>query len=224
MKKNDQRIKYDIEAAIEWDAAIVDDYIGIEVINGWVRLYGTVPTYRSKLAAEDNAWATRGVKGIDNEISVKYLLTASEDEDLQLKQRIEAVLKWNTDLSTESVSIEVNQGQVTLKGFVPQYWQKLRIADLISGLENVQEISNGILIVLAQKNNDIKIAQAINSALLRSDLLPQEKFSITVRNGVVTLNGEIPTTFAKWRIKNIANNTNGVIDVLDQAEIAYEMI
>ncbi|MBU2513727.1 BON domain-containing protein [bacterium] len=224
MKKNDQRIKHDIEASIEWDVAINNDHIGVEVTNGWVRLYGSVPTYRSKLAAEDNVWATKGVKGFDNEISVKYLLTSSEDEDLQLKQRIGALLSWNTDLVTESVSIEVDQGHVSLIGFVPQYWQKLRIADLISGLENVQEISNEIIIVLAIKNDDIKTAQAINDALIRSDFLPKESINITVNNGVVTLDGEISTTFAKWRIKNIANNTNGVIEVLDRTEIRYKKI
>ncbi len=66
----DEAIAEDVVAAMERDVLVDPEDVTVEVIDGIVTLTGTVPTWSSRRAAEDDAIYTAGVAGVDNRLRV----------------------------------------------------------------------------------------------------------------------------------------------------------
>ena len=65
-------VKHSIKKALQRDAKLDADNIGVESTNGTVRLTGSVGSWSEHDAALAAAWAAPGVVNVDDRISVRY--------------------------------------------------------------------------------------------------------------------------------------------------------
>jgi len=78
----------------------------------------------------------------------------------------------------------------------------------------------GLIFAVACARTDAGITSAIKSRLAADDTVKAYQVDVDTANHVVTLKGDVNTPIAKERAVEIARNTDGVRDVIDQLRVA----
>lgn len=98
-------------SALAWDADVDSTKIDVNVAVGMVTLKGTVNAYWKKYQAEDNAYSVDGALNVINELGV----VPNEDlTDEAIATDIESALERNAYVNPNQVTVEVNNGTVTV--------------------------------------------------------------------------------------------------------------
>ncbi|HWQ90622.1 MAG TPA: BON domain-containing protein [Clostridia bacterium] len=113
--RQDWEIRTDVAMALRTNAAGQADAIETQVQKGFVTLSGVVPSEYKKLLAGSLAKSIPGVRGVENQLQIA-LSTARSDEEILAE--VMSRLQWEPWLSNPQLSINVNEGRVTLAGFV----------------------------------------------------------------------------------------------------------
>jgi hypothetical protein len=77
----------------------------------------------------------------------------------------------------------------------------------------------GMVFTVACGQTDAGITTAVKSKLASDDAVKAYQVDVDTNNHVVTLKGDVNTSVAKERAVDIAKNTNGVRDVIDQLNV-----
>lgn len=72
MAISDQQIAADVRAHLEWDSSVDHSRINVEVARGYVTLTGEVPSLSARNSATIDVLSLRGVRGIDNQLTVTF--------------------------------------------------------------------------------------------------------------------------------------------------------
>jgi len=68
-------------------------------------------------------------------------------------------------------------------------------------------------------NTDAGITTNVKSKLVADDLVKARQINVDTRDKVVTLTGQVNTSEEESRALQLARNTDGVLDVIDQIDI-----
>ncbi|WP_089093546.1 BON domain-containing protein [Nodularia sp. NIES-3585] len=120
----DDEIASNVSNALTWDPDIDANKIDVSVIGGLITLRGTVDAYWKKFQVEDIGYGITGVIDIINELAV---VPTKRPEDEEIARSIENALEHNTLVEAEDVNVVVENGRITLTGFVPN-WAAWRAA------------------------------------------------------------------------------------------------
>ena len=120
----DDEIASNVANALTWDTDIDANKIDVSVMGGLLTLRGTVDAYWKKFQVEDIGYGLTGVIDIINELAV---VPTKKPEDEEIARSIENALERNTFVEAEDVNVVVEEGRVTLTGFVPN-WAAWRAA------------------------------------------------------------------------------------------------
>ena len=77
----------------------------------------------------------------------------------------------------------------------------------------------GMVFAVACGQTDAGITTAVKSKLAVDDTVKAYQVDVDTRDHIVTLKGDVNTSVAKERAVQIARNTNGVRDVIDQLRV-----
>src|SRR5690348_18505147 len=80
MTRIDDSLRNDVQFELKYDPKITSSDIGVAVKEGVVTLFGFVPSYWEKDAAEKAAKRVFGVKAVANDIEVKPTWTRTDPE------------------------------------------------------------------------------------------------------------------------------------------------
>ncbi len=123
MPKAGERSDTDIASAavnaLKWHFATGTCNIKPVVIRGWVKLTGEVQYAYQRSIAESAVRYLSGVKSVTNDIVVKPAVKTAD-----VKQKIEAAFERQADLDAKQITVNVNESEVTLKGFVHSLREK----------------------------------------------------------------------------------------------------
>jgi osmotically-inducible protein OsmY len=132
------------------------------------------------------------------------------DEDI--KQDVEGELRYDPDIDATDVAVAVKDGVVTLTGFVHSYgdkWEAEREAKKVLG---VRGVANDIEVRLPaiDVRSDPEIARDVVREI--KNFLPffGDQIKVTVRNGWVTLEGEVEWKFQSDRAEQAARRVKGI--------------
>jgi osmotically-inducible protein OsmY len=115
--RSDRDIEADVALALEQDPAIEREDIVVLVLDGKVRLEGSLETGRSKDRATEVVSSIEGVVEVENEIQVVPPGFSSE-EDEQIRDGIERQLRRSTMVDASTIQVRVENGKATLTGGV----------------------------------------------------------------------------------------------------------
>jgi osmotically-inducible protein OsmY len=118
-ERSDADIASAVVRALELDATVPIDKLDITVSKGWVTLRGEVQWHYQREEAYRVVHSLAGVKGVTNMIVVKARLSLQD-----LKQKIEEALVRSAQVDARSITVEVSNGSVTLKGTVKSLAEK----------------------------------------------------------------------------------------------------
>jgi osmotically-inducible protein OsmY len=135
--------------------------------------------------------------------------------DLELKTDIENELRWEPSVKETHIGVSVKEGVVTLTGHVDSFAEKYAAERAVKRVQGVRAVANELTVKLpgSSERTDEDIAIAVVNALKSSLWVPHDKIKATVRNGWVTLEGEVNWQYQKNRAENAIRYLTGVIGV-----------
>lgn len=211
MLRTNGEIKKDIVDQLYWDSRVDAAEVNVDVQNGEVTLFGTVPTFFARQAAEQDAWAVGGVSEVENTINVAYRGPVPEREHLE--EHIVNTLEWDPQIDAGNIMVSVDGGEVTLEGTVDAFWKKLRLHDMVQDMSGVTRLIDSVSVVPTEEVVDETVAGEVTEALRRNDHVNIDTIDVTVENGHVTLTGSVQTWVARNAAYESAVLTYGVVDV-----------
>ena len=135
--RSDTEIAHAVRNALEWDVFVPDKDIQSTVSNGWVTLTGMVETVSER---DDAARAVRnlvGVRGVDNQITVRQLRVAPE----RIRAAIEEALERRAEREARRIDVTVSpDGEVTLAGHVRSWAERQAVVSSARYLRGVRAV------------------------------------------------------------------------------------
>lgn len=137
--------------------------------------------------------------------------------DLQIQQDVMDELKWQPFLNSSEIGVAVKNGIVTLSGIVDSYSKKLDAEKAAKKVVGVKAIAEDIQIGVSPvyRKTDAEIAEAVLNALKWHSAIPEEKITVKVEDGNVTLGGELEWEYQKLNARNAIQYLSGVRSVIN---------
>ncbi len=211
--------KQEVIDQLAWNDSVDANEIKVTVKGSTVFLEGKVPSYAAKKAAEEDTYLIAGVSLVENHLEVEHATDSILINDSEVKSNLEAKLLWNSQLNAGNIKVHSENGVVTLSGIVDSYWEK-KLAEKIAGsATGVISVNNELKVTTKKAAMDLDIENDIKSAYTRSALVDETSVEVSVNDGHVHLSGIVPFYAMKKEILEIAQNTSGVVDVVDEVTI-----
>ena len=213
---NDRNLHQAILDELEWDPRFNAAHIGVSVENGAVTLTGHVGSYAEKVAAESAAKRVAGVRGVAQDIEVRYPSDKKTADD-QIARRALDVLGWNTTIPKDKITVTVQNGWVTLSGDVKWGYQRLESENAVRKLSGVTGITNSIRVAQSASAPDVK--DRIEKALKRNAETEANTIRVSVSGSKVTLEGKVKAWYERDLVERTAWSAPGVTNVEDRISV-----
>jgi osmotically-inducible protein OsmY len=137
--------------------------------------------------------------------------------DSEIERDVKAELGWNPDLKSTDIAISVKDGVVTLAGFVPRYIDKYEAEKAAKRVAGVLAVANDIEIRLpaVDERPDPEIAREVVTALKNQLPFSHERIKAVVRNGWVTLEGDVEWQYQRLTAERAVRPLKGVKGIIN---------
>ncbi|WP_410811728.1 BON domain-containing protein [Micromonospora sp. 067-2] len=149
----------------------------------------------------------------------------SVETDVRNDQRIQrdvlAELAWDAQVQSYEIGVTVDQGVVTLTGFVDgaaRSWAATRCAQRVRG---VRAVADAVEVRLpgTPGRTDAEIAIAASRALEWDSFVPAERLDVTVANGWLMLRGEVEFGWQRRSAEGELRRLDGVRGITNLVEV-----
>ncbi|MBD3384096.1 BON domain-containing protein [candidate division KSB1 bacterium] len=193
--QSDDDIKQAIKDALMLDPRVYSFDPKVQVENGVVTLKGVVGNLKAKKAAEKDAENTIGVWRVKNRIRVR---PADQPQDETITEEIKEAVARDPYLQRENIDVFVMNGKVYLSGVVDWFFKKSRAEDIASRVKGVIDVENNIKSDATwEYKSDWEIEQDVENELFWNPIVNRDAIDISVEDGIVTLQGTVPSYNAK---------------------------
>ncbi len=144
--------------------------------------------------------------------SYNYMKTIAEKSDTELKTDVLTELKYEPAVNVTDIGVLVKDGTVTLNGFATSYSEKYEAVRAAKRVSGVNAIADDIKVKLPSswERNDGDIASAAAHQLDWSMAVPKGAAQVTVREGWITLEGEVEWWYQKTAAETAVQHLTGV--------------
>ena len=138
--------------------------------------------------------------------------------DMQLQRDVSEELKWDPAVNAAQIRVEVKHGAVTLAGRVEHFAEKWAAEWAAKRVSGVKELAVEIEVTPTRLRamRDADIARAAENALKWHAYVPQDRIRVTVKDGMITLEGEVEKQFEKETARQVVLHLTGVKGVSNQ--------
>lgn len=194
--------------------------------NGIATLTGTVDLYEYKADADKRVHKAKGVTAVRNDIEV----AGPSVSDEQLKSKLLEKLQYDQvgyGNMFNAISLDVQNGAVTLAGHALNYPAKDSALGLVSTYPGVKDVVDNIEVDPVSFQDDgirMAVARAVYgyAALNKYAIDPAKPIRITVTNGHVQLDGVVDNQGDKEMAFIRANGVPGVFSVKNNLQVANQ--
>jgi osmotically-inducible protein OsmY len=213
---DDKQLQSMVIEALEWEPEVDAAHIGVTARDGVVTLSGTVSSSSEKVAAERATRRLKGVRGIAEEIVVRWPLDKTQSDD-EIARRVLDTLDWDSSVPHDRINVKVERGHVTLTGNVNWHYQKRQAAQDALRIRGVLGVMNAIQITPSVAPTDIM--KKIDGALRRSATLEASHVHVAVERGMVKLSGTVRSYSDRDLAEDTAWSAPGVLEVDNQLRV-----
>ncbi|HUI93545.1 MAG TPA: BON domain-containing protein [Chitinivibrionales bacterium] len=216
-RPTDETIVGWVRSALASDPRVKSGDIAVKSIEGIVTLDGTVTTLAEKEFADLEAKKIRGVQAVIDKLEVKpaYRLDAEIRQDLRRR------IIRSSFIKSENVGVSVENGVVVLRGTVGSAAEKNEVSLLAAEVRGVKSVDNHLAVAYEIKPADMEIRKNAAAKLSRDVYLTGLPITVSVKNGVATLNGETHNVYEKDRAEDDLMNLFNVTDVKNDLKVAW---
>jgi osmotically-inducible protein OsmY len=139
----------------------------------------------------------------------------------ELKDEVLNALDWEPSIDAGEIDVAVDENVVTLSGRVGSYTQKQAAERVTLGVYGVKGVANDLEVVLAPvfERTDTDVAQAAVQALKWNTVVPQDRVTVTVSSGWVTLQGSVDWQYQKDAAYRTVRDLAGVRGVTNNVTV-----
>lgn len=215
----DMQVRQDVLDELRHDVRIDSTNITVDVNNGVVHLYGTVPTYFQKITAGSDVQRIKGVRSVTNDLVVTLVAPWT---DAEIANTVRANLARDVRLPNPGeINVSVVNGVVTLAGTVGTYAQKSDAADDAWTAPGVVDVVNNVTVVPPFTRTDAAITADVRGALDSDPSIAATNINVSVVNGTVYLRGTVPTYYQVQQAGNDAWGVAGVLNVVNELGVSF---
>jgi osmotically-inducible protein OsmY len=138
--------------------------------------------------------------------------------DEQLHDAVQRSLNEDATFDTQNIGLIATDGVVALTGFVGCESDRLAVEQAVKHVRGVRAVANDLQIKRPGERTDAEIAKEAVAAL-RTQTGLADRVTLTVRGGVVTLEGTVEWMHQKTTAESAVMYLNGVNDVLNRIHI-----
>lgn len=142
------------------------------------------------------------------------------NKDLALKKFVEDELNWIPFVDAADIAVAVEDGVVTLAGYVPSYSQKRSVEKAVKQIKGVRGIAQNLDVRYFNDGvHDDEIAKRVLNTLNWSVSVPKD-VKVTVSDGMVTLTGQVDWRYQRDAAERSIAHLRGVRGVTNELVIA----
>ncbi len=132
--------------------------------------------------------------------------------DKEIQQAVLNELEWEPMVKSTEIGVSVKDGIVTLTGYVDSYAKKYNAERAAKRVSGVKAVVNDleVKLPLSFRRTDEDIAKAAVRALQDRITIPSDKIKLTVREGWITLEGDVEWQFEKEEAESAIRYLAGV--------------
>jgi osmotically-inducible protein OsmY len=137
--------------------------------------------------------------------------------DSEIEHDVKQELEWDPDLDASNIAVSVKDGVVTLTGFVKSFSEKYEAESAAKRVAGVAAVANDIEVRLpsVDERPDPEIARDAVAAIKSQLPISSQNIKVVVRNGWVTLEGEVEWQYQKNTAENAVRRIKGVRGVIN---------
>jgi osmotically-inducible protein OsmY len=138
--------------------------------------------------------------------------------DAEIERDVKDELRWDPDLDASDIAVAVKDGVVTLTGFVKSYTDKYEAEAAVKRVAGVRAVANDLEVRIpsVDERPDPDIARDAVAAIKSQLPISSEKIKVIVKNGWVTLEGDVEWQYQRQTAENAVRRIKGVKGVINQ--------
>ncbi len=138
-----------------------------------------------------------------------------ERDDEAIRRAVERRLNEAEAFDFSGVTVEAQNGEITLRGNVATIAAKRHAERLARGVQGVVGVRNAL-------TSDTELTARIVTALAQDERTSLLSIEVAVDRGIVTLRGEVPTAEHREAAEAIARAVPGVVTVVNELKVVPE--
>jgi len=140
-------------------------------------------------------------------------VTVSQDSRLQ--HDVLSHLEWEPSLDATQIGVTAKESVVTLTGTVPSYLEKTMAERVAKRVYGVRAVANELQVALpgVSRRSDADIAQMAVQVMRWQTSIPEGRVQVTVRQGWVTLEGQVDWNYQRELAERLTRTLVGVCGV-----------
>jgi hyperosmotically inducible periplasmic protein len=199
--------------------------VQVSVQNGIVTMTGSVDVVAAKLFADQKAHHVKGIGAVNNEIQVNTQQIPDNQLETKLTKAITYDLWGNVPVQFQAVSVQVQNGVVTLGGHAAGPVAAADAVAVVANSKGVRDVIDNIQVdPVSDFDNEIRVREfrAIYGYPLLNQYAidPEKPIRIQVANGHVTLYGTVANQAEKDAAGIQANTVPGVFSVTNDLQVS----
>jgi osmotically-inducible protein OsmY len=151
--------------------------------------------------------------------------TIMDKPDNSLKSDIEEQLDWDQMLDDSQIDVSVKEGQVTLSGGVPTYYEATLAEQDARSVSGVKAVDNDLLVgPIGEDIADADLASRCAAALDAERFVPEGAITLDVQDGHVTLRGDVRHHYERQAAELAVARVKGVRGISNQIAITSQPV
>lgn len=146
-------------------------------------------------------------------------VSQEELTDEEIARLVTEAIAWDSRVHYPEVRVTVDGGIAYLSGIVDSLEEKVAVEEDACRLAGVTDMVSNLLVKPQETVTDEQIAGHVRRALSRDARIDVQYIDVNVRNGIITLSGEVVTPMEKWAALDTACHTCGAVEVVDEIVI-----
>lgn len=132
--------------------------------------------------------------------------------DIELKKKVEDELRWEPRVNAAAIGVAVEDGVVTLTGYVDSWAEKWGAEHAVKRVAGVAAVAEEIEVRLPvqSQRTDADVARAAAGALAWNTFVPPGSVKVRVENGWITLEGVVASQHEKSAATEAVRHLTGV--------------
>jgi osmotically-inducible protein OsmY len=141
--------------------------------------------------------------------------------DTQLLRDAQDQLRWEPSVRDDEIGVAAKDGVLTLSGHVPSFADKYTAVRAVERVVGVKAVADEITVKLpsSYSRTDTELAHQAVNALKWDVQVPDELIRVTVREGWLTLEGDVEWQFQRTAAERAVRNLTGVRGVINSIAV-----
>ncbi|HWP42891.1 MAG TPA: BON domain-containing protein, partial [Blastocatellia bacterium] len=139
--------------------------------------------------------------------------------DSKLREDVQAEIDFDPEITSTDINVAADDGVITLTGFVHSYQEKYAAERAAKRVYGVKAVANDIEVKPYSARTDPEIARDAVNALEANVLVPHDKIKVTVKDGWVTLEGNVEWQYQKTSAESAVRKLSGVKGITNLIQV-----